>query len=237
MPSSKDYILEEIRRLAGANGGRAPGVESFCAETGIRREEIVGRHWVRWSDAVQEAGLRPNVMTGRRDDAEVASKLAALIRRLGHYPVKAELQLARRDDPDFPHVDSLRKRGGVAELVARWCESVGGFDDVAAICSAARARATKGPEEKADAVELGDVYLLRSGRFYKVGRSNAAGRRGRELAIQLPERATVVHVIKTDDPVGIEAYWHRRFEDRRKNGEWFQLTAADVSAFRRRRFM
>jgi hypothetical protein len=84
---------------------------------------------------------------------------------------------------------------------------------------------------------LGYVYLLKSGRFYKIGRTNAAGRRERQLAIQLPEKASNVHSIKTHDPVGIEDYWHRRFSDRRKNGEWFELTAEDVASFKRRKFM
>ena len=82
----------------------------------------------------------------------------------------------------------------------------------------------------------GAVYLLRHGRSYKIGCSRMVEHRVRELQQSLPERAKLVHAISTDDPHGVEAYWHRRFAPKRQRGEWFRLSADDVAAFRQRRF-
>jgi hypothetical protein len=53
----------------------------------------------------------------------------------------------------------------------------------------------------------------------------------------MPEAVNTVHSIATDDPDGIEVYWHNRFKSKRAGGEWFSLDATDLKAFKARRFM
>jgi len=235
----KEHILSEIRRLAEANGGRPLGRERFTAVTGIRELDWSGKYWLRWSEAVEEAGYEPNPFNLKFNDEQLLEPLAGLVRELGHFPTQAELRMKRGVDPTFPDPKTYRRFGRKAEqalALVRYCDASTGWSDVGEICTSLAAAPTPDEADESDAGMLpGFVYLMKSGRHYKIGRSNAVGRREYELAIQLPEAIELVHSIETDDAPGIELYWHQRFADRRLNGEWFSLTAADVKAFKRRR--
>jgi Meiotically up-regulated gene 113 len=239
---TKDHILREIRRAAEANGGVPLGRQRFYAETGIKPNDCV-KFWARWSDAIREAGFTPNKLQDKFSESVLFEKYAELIRQLGHVPTSAELRFKAHNDLEFPFATTFETRfGSKSQLLKQaigYFEGRSGFEDVILLCQRYAAPHPTEAEDNSQqhGVEMGYVYLAKSGRFYKIGRTNSTGRREYEIGIQLPEKLSTVHVISTDDPAGIEAYWHNRFQDKRKKGEWFQLTAADVSAFKRRKFM
>ncbi len=237
----KEYILEEIRRTAKENGGAPLGVRMFLRETGIKEADWKGKHWVRWGDAVREAGFAPNKLTVAYEESALIEKFIAVMREVGRFPVVAELRMKGRSDASIPNDKTFARFGNKQQFAAKildYCRERPGYDDVMALCAAVVGPQRVQVEDETETGEnIGFVYLIKAGRFYKIGRSNSFGRREYELGIQLPEKAATVHTIRTDDPVGIEGYWHRRFETKRKNGEWFELNANDVAVFKRRKFM
>ncbi|MFI5349537.1 MAG: GIY-YIG nuclease family protein [Elusimicrobiota bacterium] len=238
---TKQQILDEIRRTSTTNGGIPLGIGKFFSETGIKRSDWMGRYWARWNDALKEAGFAPNKMTSGFDRAYLVEKVIELIRALGRLPSEGDVRMWKRKNADYPSHNAFRRLGSKVESVQAvldQCKGKDSFADIIPLCEAY----LNDPPQIADMATTaessdGHVYLLKSGRYYKIGKTNALGRREYELSIQLPDKASTVHSIKTDDPTGIEAYWHKRFETKRKNGEWFDLAAADVNAFRRRKFM
>ena len=232
----RDQIIAEIQRLASENGGAAPGVAAFANATGITQGRWRGVYWARWSDALLEAGLVPNVLVGKRDSAELLHKVAELCRSLGKVPTYTEMRMQVRQDASFPNDKTVAKHfGNMVELTdsLRRLSENPDYEYLKALMP--RIEELNQQILGVKAVD-GFVYLLKSGNHFKVGCTLNLERRIKEISVAMPETVVLAHSIKTDDPSGIEAYWHKRFADRRANGEWFRLSAEDLRAFRRRVF-
>lgn len=236
---TREHIIKEIKRTAEANGGVPLGKDRFFEKTGIRSLDWFGKYWAKWGDALIEAGYEPNKLQGAYEDDWVIEKLVLAIRDLGRFPSSGDIRLKSKQEKDFPSHTVFNRVGKKAELIRKtleYCYNKGGFDDVIAICSVE----PKPMRKESDSISLGSgkvgyVYLVRHGtrNEYKIGRTNNPIRREGELRLELPEKLLPIHYIETDDPAGIESYWHSRFTIKRKEGEWFSLTAEDVRAFKR----
>lgn len=238
---TKDFILSEIRRLAKEKAGRV-GLKAFVAASGIPQSQILGRHWATWNEATLEAGLAAATFgSDKKPDELVVVVTANLIARLQKWPTNNELILARRRDPSFPSLNvfrRLREQPTFLSKLLAHCASHAELEVAKRVVAERMATVTsKDGIASAAASVQGYVYMMRSGRRYKIGRSNSPARRHREVRLDLPDPTSLVHSIPTDDPAGIEAYWHRRFSSMRvRDTEFFELNATDVAAFKRRKY-
>jgi hypothetical protein len=241
---NKEYIINEIKRTATENGGIPIGRDKFEKQVGIKINDWYGKYWTKWSDAIKEAGYEPNIFFNVSYNEELLlNKLADYVRDIQKFPTIAELKIKSFRDKEFPSIDTFRRnlgnKSGMINKIIEFCNSHTEYSDILDICLSISTSNSneENYEIESDKIEFGFVYLIQSGKYYKVGRSNSADRRTYELKIQLPEKSKLIHQIRTDDPIGIETYWHKRFTDKRKNGEWFELSRQDINAFKRRKFM
>lgn len=234
----REHIISEIQRLAALNGGQAPGNQAFVTATGIKETKWRGKYWARWGDALVEAGFQPNEWTGKSDVTVILDGLIEACRHYGRLPTTSELKMLRASRPSVPSPKTINGvLGGHADMVAALRSHAASRSDYTDILTMLPAGPPPRPARPAGSKSVdGHVYLIKSGDFYKIGRSDELERRVKEIRVALPDAATLMHSIATDDPPGIEAYWHRRFADRRANGEWFRLTNDDLKAFMRRKF-
>jgi len=243
---SREEIISWIRHVTAQSGGKPVGYTRFANLTGITRRSWLGVYWASWGDALREAGFEPNSLVQRRDDDELLLDAVALVRHFGKLPSEEEWRLASRNDPTLPRRTALRSFGGRNGLVTKLrdlAESESAYADLLELLPAALSDGATPDDDGVTALPLrltviGYVYLMKSGKHYKVGRSTDVDRRRSQLGTMLPEPPNIVHRLETDDPVGIERYWHKRFEDKNVRGELFALSSEDVAAFKRRgRFM
>lgn len=236
---TKQHVIEQIRRLAAECAGKPPGRERFERETGIRVADWYPNLWLRWGDALEDAGFSRNKLATALEPGVILDKYAAFVRELSRIPLSGELRLRAKNDASFPSHNVWSRFGGKGGLIAalrdhcrarsQLSEIIRFLPDVDETFSSA----TPDSKGKLTRVPTGFVYLMKSGRHYKIGRSKSVGRREWELGIKIPIPPKTIHSIETDDPVGVEAYWHRRFAEKRGEGEWFNLDAADIAAFKR----
>lgn len=234
---TRQEILDEIKRTAKENGGHPLGVARLESETGIKPYDWE-KFWARLGDAQQEAGFTPSQMQSGYKHEFLIEKIIGLTRKIGKVPTYREVTVERSNDPELPNKKTFGRLGTKEQLVKKvleYCKDKDGYDDIVGLCApiAKNLGEQENPEDASGDEAIGEVYLFKSGRFYKIGRTNDTVRRGTELRIQLPEKMDLIHSIKTDDPSGVEAYWHRRFESKRTIGEWFNLNSVDIKAFKR----
>ena len=234
---SKESIITAYNDLVAEKGGKVIGEGIFMRESHFSRYYWHGGFWRSWSAFQTEAGHTPNGPTQKTEDEMLLQRLAELVLEQKVIPTEPDLVLKRKEDPSFPSKSCFRRWGAREVLLSKLAEYCEGKPEFKVVVEILKQGVSGNLERRVDSFQIsGFVYLLRSGKYYKLGRTNAVGRRLRELAIQLPKKPDTVHVIETDDPDGIEQYWHRRFAEKRQEGEWFALSSEDVKAFKKRRF-
>ena len=238
---TKDAIMQRIRELAAERGGHV-SFNAFVSETGIKDKWLRRQEWwTGWNNLLSEIGLETRKFSvPRTPESRIAEAVAVVIEREGRWPTEDDLVRERNKDRSFPSlgvIRPLRKSGALASLIVALGETPRQFSKASMI-------AKKHQPTEMDAVDAGPnervkgyVYMLRSGRSYKIGKSTDPSRRYREVRLELPDETHQVHTIPTDDPTGIEAYWQQRFAAKRiRSTEFFTLDANDVQAFKRRKY-
>ncbi len=86
--------------------------------------------------------------------------------------------------------------------------------------------------EQSSAPRAGVVYVLKSAYGYKVGRTRNLPKRMRPYSILLPIFYTIPLCVWFDDCERAERRYHAMFRERHINGEWFELSEADIEQIR-----
>lgn len=236
----REEILNETRRLAKEKGGKAPSEKELDTNAGIKNY-YWHKYWPKITDLQKEAGFSPNTFlkTPYKHD-NLCERFALLIRELGKWPTKAEIEVKHNKETGFPGSSIFyRNLGNIKDLANNILEYARkhDYDDVIKICGSVieqyKNDDNRGMSKEQKGIH-GWVYLIKHGRYnqYRIGQTTNILRRWKENKIELPEEPSHVHTIETVDPEGVEKYWLNRFSAKKMNGDWFKLSSADVKEFR-----
>lgn len=242
---TKEEIIKELQKYTKELGGKTPGEINLYENTDIR---IMDRkkYWPNYGELVIEAGLIPNKFDKTKYSNDKLCKLfIEIIREKNKWPTRGELDIKHYKSSTFPDSATFYKKlglvltGDLAQTILEYVENKRGYEDVIEICKPFLKESAK--QGDLLFVNKGYVYLLKSklrnAVAYKIGRTKNIENRIRQLR-QPSNIEEILHYIETDDSIGVEKYWHNRFEPNRlypdkSKDEWFKLSSSDIKAFKR----
>jgi hypothetical protein len=171
---SADAIIKTYTTLANERGGVPIGERFFTRRSGISRYNWMGGYWRSWSAFQEAAGYSPNDATQKIPDEVLLRRFAELALERGSIPTEADLNLKRKADPSFPGKLVFRRWGGrdaLLEAAIAFCEAHSELAPALEILTAGTARRLG--HRLASLNVHGFVYLIRSGKNFKIGRQEA----------------------------------------------------------------
>lgn len=232
--STAEQIIVKLQVAVNRNGGQPPSLRSFFQAADLNQRDLIRAGWPTYGALLKSQRFQPAEMKRGYTDDAVFRLLAELAIRLGHFPTQSEREVERHRNPAFPSSEAYIRRGRGATLehaLRAWCESTNSFPDlVPKLKQGADAAKVSKPIVK------GYVYMLRdgsSGRRVKIGKESVEGARQTAAATWL-ENPKAIHRVATDDPDGVERYWHEHFKRAGKHvvRELFDLLPSDIAAFK-----
>ncbi len=234
----KRRTLEELKEQAvrlAENIGETPSRKKLLS---VMKESEWAYYGMTVTDFQKYCGLEVNKsgLETKIPDEDLLGALAELCLKKKQIPHQAMLRKWIRDGEYDSHTLETRFNGmmGVQRALQNFAKAKGYSEEFFQL-PGWKVQVDESPNAEGGASAKGYVYLQQHGHRaeYKIGKTNKPIRREGELKIELPEQIQPIHYIETDDPSGVESYWHNRFADKRMNGEWFGLSKEDVKAFKR----
>ena len=243
----QDDLIAQLQRIARENGGRPPGERGFFSEARLTKRHLWDAGIRSYGDLCELAGYKRNRLTQQMTPDQLFEPLAVLAAKLKRFPDHTDREMAHGKDAAFPSYEAYRtaqnKSGRLDRQLLEWCRSRPQHSKALGILEEHVSRQDLRPQKLRQGARVvkGYVYLLRyggRGRDYKLGMTDQVDRRHSQISAMFPGDLHTVHVIETDDPVGIERYWLRRFEDKRVENkkEIFRLAPEDIAAFKTRKY-
>ena len=234
---TKEQILNEVRRYSKKNGGKTPSEKKLFENTEVGIYDRM-RYWPNYGSLIKDAGLKPNKFDKTKyNHNQLCEIFIEVIRENSKWPTRCFLDVKHHNEPSFPDSSTFYNKLGLTKELAKtiidFTEDKKNYDDIIKICnSIINKYSERDKNVKDENLANGFVYLGKQHGVYKIGKINDTKRRRDDITLLGSEPFKLIHEIKTDDMNGIEKYWHNRFKSKHKRGEWFNLSRADVSAFK-----